>query len=70
MSDIGIFTVPCELCGTTTFSIGTKRCDRCWELERRIEVDPKLAARILELIWAEKPYLRSQFMEEQEAANL
>lgn len=28
--------VPCETCGTETFMTGTKRCDRCWELERRL----------------------------------
>ena len=41
-------TVPCELCGTRTMMTGTKRCDRCWELEMRIESDPALARLILE----------------------
>jgi hypothetical protein len=27
--------------------LGTKRCDRCWELETRIESDPALARKIL-----------------------
>lgn len=26
---------------------GTKRCDRCWELEKRIKADPDLARAIL-----------------------
>ena len=26
---------------------GTKLCDRCWELERRIQADPTLARKIL-----------------------
>ena len=42
--------VPCGICGDPTRMTGTKRCDRCWELERRIEDDPKLAKLILERI--------------------
>jgi hypothetical protein len=41
-------TVPCELCSKPTQMLGTKRCDPCWELERRIRHDPELARRILE----------------------
>ena len=40
-------TVPCGLCGTLTIMTGTKRCDRCWELEKRVQREPELAARIL-----------------------
>ena len=40
-------TVPCELCGTATPMLGTKRCDRCWELETRIKQDLLLALKIL-----------------------
>lgn len=40
-------TVPCEICGLATTSTGTRRCDRCWELERRIEADPVIAGWIL-----------------------
>lgn len=40
-------TCPCGLCGKSTRMLGTKRCDACWELERRIEMDPELSARIL-----------------------
>lgn len=43
-------TVPCELCGVQTRMIGTKRCDQCWELERRIEAAPQLARQILERV--------------------
>lgn len=40
-------TIPCDLCATPTPMLGTRRCDRCWELERRIEADPELARKIL-----------------------
>ena len=40
--------VPCELCGTPTSFTSTKRCDRCWELERRIERDLPLVKKLLE----------------------
>ena len=39
---------PCELCGDRTSMTGTKRCDRCWELETRIQSAPELARRILD----------------------
>ena len=41
-------TVPCEPCGTPTPMTGTKRCNGCWELERRICMDPELARKILQ----------------------
>ena len=41
-------TIPCELCGTPTPMLGTKRCDPCWELEGRIHKNPGLARVILE----------------------
>jgi hypothetical protein len=28
--------VPCETCGELTAMTGTKRCDGCWEIERRL----------------------------------
>jgi ribosomal protein L37E len=28
--------VPCETCGKATLNAGTKRCDVCWELEKRL----------------------------------
>ena len=40
--------VSCEICGTPTAMTGTKRCDRCWELEKRILREPDLARRILD----------------------
>ncbi len=39
--------VPCEICGQPTSMTGTKRCNRCWDLERRIRMDPSLAERIV-----------------------
>jgi hypothetical protein len=42
--------VPCGLCDTLTDSTGTERCNRCWELERRIERDPALAR----LVWSRR----------------
>ena len=39
---------PCKLCGAVpTFMFGTKLCDRCWELERRVENDIELTIKIL-----------------------
>jgi hypothetical protein len=40
-------TCPCRLCTKPTPMLGTKLCDRCWELERRIECDRELALKIL-----------------------
>lgn len=40
-------TVACRLCGTATLMLGTKLCDRCYELETRIQRDPELALKIL-----------------------
>lgn len=37
----------CGLCGAATQHTGTKRCDRCWELEGRITAAPDLARKIL-----------------------
>ena len=39
--------VPCGICSEPTEVTGTKRCDRCWELENRIYADPEIARRIL-----------------------
>jgi len=42
---------PCMICGEPSITLagtnGTQRCDRCWELERRIECDPDLARKII-----------------------
>lgn len=40
--------IKCSFCGEQwTFSFGTKLCDRCWELKRRVQADPHLARRAL-----------------------
>lgn len=49
----------CDLCEQPTTNGGTKRCDRCWELERRIEADPKIAAAILARVQAPREYTDS-----------
>lgn len=41
-------TVPCSVCETPTAMTGTRLCDRCWELERRIHADPEIARKILD----------------------
>jgi hypothetical protein len=41
-------TVPCKICGASTTFTGTELCNRCWELKSRIEMNPKLARKILE----------------------
>lgn len=46
-------TVPCRLCRAPTPMLGTKLCDHCWELERRVQQAPKIAARVLRRV--EKP---------------
>lgn len=40
-------TVPCEFCGKPTPMLYTKRCDPCWELEKRIQAAPEIAKQIL-----------------------
>lgn len=40
--------ITCGLClSQRTTSLGTKRCDRCWELETRIRTDLYLAKKII-----------------------
>lgn len=41
-------TVDCKWCGTPTLMLGTKMCDRCWELQTRIESNLDLAKRMIE----------------------
>lgn len=41
-------TCPCKWCGKPTRMLGTRMCDLCWELDRRIRHDPELAQRMLE----------------------
>lgn len=40
-------TVPCRICSNDTPSLRTKLCDRCWELETRIQADPLIALKII-----------------------
>ena len=40
-------TVPCKWCGDLTDATGIKECASCWELRHRIELNPKLAERML-----------------------
>ena len=47
MSTEQMITVPCRFCGVATHMLGTSLCDRCWELSRRMQDDPELAAKIL-----------------------
>lgn len=51
-------TVPCGLCERPTIMTATKRCDRCWELETRIRMNPELAKQIL--IALEHEHLREK----------
>lgn len=46
-------TIPCEWCGAPTRMFGTKKCDGCWELYRRIESQPELAQKMLAKILEE-----------------
>lgn len=39
--------VSCGLCGALTPMLGTKRCDACWDLQRRVEANPVLARQVL-----------------------
>jgi hypothetical protein len=40
-------TVPCTWCGTPTTYTGTKHCDPCHELDKRISSSTELAARMV-----------------------
>lgn len=40
-------TVPCTWCGAPTTFTGTKHCDPCHELDKRISDNPELAARMV-----------------------
>jgi hypothetical protein len=44
----------CSLCGEPKGMAYTARCDRCWELERRIEADPDIAKKIIARVTAPK----------------
>ena len=40
--------MPCKRCGEATDKLATQLCDNCWELERRIKYNPKVALEILD----------------------
>lgn len=40
-------TTKCKWCSAETRMMGTKECDRCWELHRCIEADIELAKRMI-----------------------
>lgn len=39
--------IPCKHCWTKTKNVETRRCDACWEIERRIRMEPDRAASII-----------------------
>ena len=45
--DMNNKTVPCVYCRSKTVNLGTKMCNKCWELEHSIESNPELAAQII-----------------------
>lgn len=47
-------TIPCRICSEPTPMLGTKLCNRCWELEGRIRRDPEIARGILAALDKEK----------------
>lgn len=40
--------LPCRWCGFPTLMLGTRECDGCWELRRRIQNAPEIARRMLD----------------------
>ena len=44
---VSVEQVPCEICGQMTPFTETRRCNNCWELERRIQMYPELTKKIL-----------------------
>ena len=55
MTDPAYDTCPCGLCGKPTPMTATKRCDGCWELERRVLAQPDLARKILAAVTPAAP---------------
>ena len=39
--------VPCQWCNTATTMLGTRKCDRCYELEKAITANPEIARLML-----------------------
>ena len=48
INEFGEEVVHCKICGKLTDFTGTKLCNRCWELETRIDRDIELTIKILE----------------------
>lgn len=47
-------TIPCEICGTDSILLQTKRCTNCWEVEHRLEdylKNPKGFEFVEEKVW-------------------
>lgn len=63
-------TVPCKVCGQPTRSKGTQLCDRCWELEHRIRMDPEIARKLLAQYDDKNGVLTREPMEIQRAHDL
>ena len=53
--------IPCRICEKPTRMLGTKLCDRCWELESRIHMDPEIAVKILKKLGLEIEPLTDPF---------
>jgi hypothetical protein len=47
ITEMSLEQIPCHICNTQTTMLGTKLCDRCWELESRIIANPELAKKII-----------------------
>lgn len=46
-NEFGRIVVPCKWCSRDTDMTGTKMCDGCWELDRRVRMDPVLTRKML-----------------------
>ena len=45
---------PCRICKNITPMVGTRLCDECYELDRRIRMSPGRAQKILDQIREER----------------
>lgn len=55
--------IPCLLCGEPTPMLGTRLCDGCWELDRRIQSTPDIARSILANLGGESAEGRLGYLE-------
>lgn len=53
-------TVPCHYCRTPTTMLGTKLCNRCWELRSRIIEDLPLVRRIMHEVVVKERQMRTR----------